>query len=744
MKYILAIDETGEFDYLEKDPSKPSFIGGILIEKSAVTGTNNGPSKLRQSFMETYEDCYTIPAPTNLKELLDSFHYSEIKEKLSEVMCRNLSKDDSNKLIASTFEKIKCKLVLPYVKRIYVSTGKPIVIANKQDWWKSALICVISEALKNMEADDSIEEIRFDSRATTVLGLGFKGLKISEQPNETIIEIPRDYTGEVAEIKIESDQKGPHPNGKTLNYDADQNIKVSLTFNNTNTKWKDYHNKLAQGIGSQFDNNIKYSSNSKDECVALADLVCGFVAKSDLNNINIPITNCPCAEYDSGVDPLREKNSIYAIAAVLQNAKNQKAKIIKQIFSQTIEDTKTWDNIWDMFYDFVKYKINERNFSKETTNVVKTFFEEFKDRYIGRNKNINLFYTPTKPPKRFYELMNLFVEYYSHCGDIKFPLGNDTDIIQYRYLRPSDEIEGRALVRWTNYVSYILHTSEIFLNAYDFDAPLKKLDILKITSKHIDMLTTLNDETKTKDENLTALLGTIGQSYAYKYDYDKAVKFFEESTEYAIKTNSKSKTYSYLFTISHLKQEYDEASVFFNKQTDQYPENFNKNNINKKTGFYLLSYCKLYALGCLQKIKKTMQLSIDDLKSKIIELEKAEHGILSYEFYLAMKWRAIAHVFENEDNASKTETAELFYTAIDRLLNSGEFTLKTLALPIIQCLARLEADNEHCRNYAQYMQELTKQSGNFARYMDKHAEFKEINTEASLWDCATFLPFIYS
>ena len=723
MEYILAIDETGIFNTLGNNDK--SFIGGILIEESDGTKDINSDSAILNSFRDTYIECKGSSAPSDIRVLLDSFHYSGPTSSSEAAAAVD---------IAGSLDTIKKNLILPYVKAIFKSTGKPLMVANNQDWWKSALVCVISEALKKY----SIKEIRFDSRATTVLGLGFKGLKISETSKETKIEIPQNIVTDISEIKIESDKKGPRSNGMELIYDSDQTITMSLKFNKENWIWKKYHKHLEDDLKLQFNvPEICSSSNSTDECVALADLVCGFVSHNLVSDI--PIIECPCTEYDSGVDPMREKNPIYAIASVLQNSKNQKKKIIENIFSN-IGDENIPDDIWDMFYDFVKDKIKNRDFGPATNVVVQAFLKEFKNRYIYYKKEKIKNIIGNSLPERFYKLMNVFDEYYSHCGNIKFPLSDNTKIIREIYLTPNED-DGRPMLRWTNYISHILRIAEIHFNAYDFESTLKLLELDKIYNAQEEMLHIMQKMGMyCKDENLTALIGTIGQSYAFRGMYDEAIDYFNKSLNYAIK--SKSQSYSYLITVSILRQDFDVAKSHFTGQTKFLFENYTQSCI--KTGFDLLSYCRLRALDAMLKIGTSRHISMLDFKNVIEAKENSRRGRLSYEFYLAMKWMAVAWLYENEDKQDKTEAVELFSKAIDNLMNSGNFTLMTLALPIVQCLARIEPDNEHCRNYAQYMQELTKQSEYFARYMDKHAEFKKINNKASLWDCATFLPFIYS
>jgi len=714
MDYILAIDETGSFNILNNKDN--SFVCGVLMPKN--------DEMLKNKFIEAYKKCkFSEIVPDDTKYILKNslgkelFHYCELsaqrKEELKDVFLHPES---------GVFHKV------------FVSDGRPIVFANNQNWWQIALMCVIKKAISSLAPEDELE-ILIDQRSMIVLGIGFGAFRVAKDDKKTtslsipykrISELCVDHIGK-SSLSLQIDSKDCCNDAIKIEMGQEN---ISITMSKKKTKDSDsfisYHGVIQKQLENCFPNRkIGFSSGTINFYVALADIACGFINDKYYKQA----IKCPCAEYmidiDDDIENLWQNKPQMAMSIIFQEILNNKFEhhglIAKIIDNENLTDNDR-EKIWDDFQNMLKYKIDIRDLSPRLDKVVTVFLHNFREKYLKEKNNL---------PKNnsFLDIFTLFLKYYSHIGSNMLPF--KMEIVQN--ICKNENIDSRIAMRWLKYISILLSYTQICYNRYDFETPLDSLEeAFRIQSEAKNMF---KDFVGDKDENCTALLGSIAQAYAFNGRYVEAMKSFEESTKYAVRTQTQ--TNSFMLTIAHLQKDKNAVVEYFNKCVKVSPRqyyidgDFNNPDI---PAWNLLAYCKLRALDLFSE---SPSLDLDG-----INLSQEYKGSREYPFPMAQKWEGIAQMIDKYGN--KKIAAENFEKAIAKLQNSHQFTLKTLSLPIIQCLARIEPDNEYCRNYAQYVQELTKQSKTFAEYMDKHAEFKEINTEASLWDCATFLPFIYS
>lgn len=125
-KYVLAIDESGEFAI----KSEGSFACGVVVEANELT--------LKQAYQKVYQEFgFPEPVPNTIKELLQT--NENIKDK---------ARFHFNKLNESQIEICKNNL-LGFAKKVYVSKDKPTMFANNQNWWLIAVVVVIERFLND-------------------------------------------------------------------------------------------------------------------------------------------------------------------------------------------------------------------------------------------------------------------------------------------------------------------------------------------------------------------------------------------------------------------------------------------------------------------------------------------------------------------------------------------------------------------------------------------------------------------
>lgn len=512
MKYRFAIDETGSFSMSENDKS---FVCGVLISQNEQS--------VKEKYRKAYIECgYGDSAPNKIESLIGDenkkFHYSETTDSKKKILKTNL---------------------LPLIDKIFVSSGKPILYANNQNWWLVAVNVVIEECLKKELKEGDELEILIDNRADKVWGL------LEEDKSNVTFN---DYH------KI-----------------LQQQIENSLNL-------KNYKNKI----------NIKFSSDTRSVYVNLADITCGFV-RQDKKNIYQEIVKCYCSKFMNGDDPIKfiDKNPMLSLSLIFQEISNAELKhvdLIKKILEKIERNTDTYSDVWDMFYNLIKAKIKERESDSSLVTLhpfVEIFLKELKQELLHKNTVIS----------KSLELIILITEYYSHIGEIEPPFDNK-DFLE---LIKSNK-ESRLIRKWENYVSYSLRKAQIIFNAYNFENI--KDDFEKLLDKQdtiIKNISFFNDNTdkEYKDEPTTAIIGTLAQVYAYQGELEKAIEYFELSKEYAISTSSV--TDSYLFTLYHRMQNVKKTRECFENQIGKSPEDyFSAKDFTKN--WELLSYCKLRAL----------------------------------------------------------------------------------------------------------------------------------------------------
>jgi len=645
MEYYFAIDETGRFGFSKDDES---YVCGVLILKNEKT------------MEERYRDAYVRlgfdeVAPHSVRELLGDkkFHFSELPDSKRQI-CR--------------------EILFPLADKIFVSTGKPLLWANNQNFWFIAVASVIFELFKNCQFQKSDRlNIVIDHRSDKVWGM-------FAENNE---EMP-DFNKYHADLKKQIDK---------LIEPLKNNLGIEVT--------------------------VKFAGDTKSFFVNLADIVCGLVRKDE----SINTIKCSCESVMSGDNPvsIMDKNPIGALNVILAEILNNRLEninLISSIFKKTKSDNENYAMIWNLFHNFLRYQLDTRYSSKNTISKLNNIVNKFLNEFHNNTDKITV-------DKRL-EIINSFMAYYSHAGEITIPIGKDYFI---KLLNETDnKAESRVIRKWEIYVSYCLHEAQIQFNAYNFSEAIKICEeIWKIQEEFLKLNYPFDAK---KDEPTTAVIGTLAQSYAFDKQIDKAIEYFEMSQKYAIKTSAQ--TASYLLSLYFIKQNIENVRKYFELQTGKKPEAFTGQQEIKDVWEHL-SYSKLRALELYKNQKTDLpEIPITDCNKE-------------YPYPLVLKWVAVAKYLENPTE-NKQIVSDYLSKAIENLLNNkGGFTIKTLSLPIIQIYALIDNTDPYHAKYNSLMSDLKKQSGFFADFVEKQSPLlNQIKNDADIWERATSLPFNYS
>jgi len=514
--YYFAIDETGSFNFSENDES---FACGVLVSIDEKT--------VREHYQKTFLKCgFGKELPSDTKELIRNkkFHFYDMSEQNKKI-CR--------------------EILFPLGDKIFVSTGRPLLCANNQNFWLIAVASVISELFKkpSFQKGDKLN-IEIDNRKDTVWGL------------------------------VEND------NGKKTDFDK-------------------YHDYLKRQIDKFVEPSrtslgievrVRFVGDTNSFFVNLADIICGFVRKDK----SISTIKCRCEKLISGDNPamILNNNPIGALNIILTEALNDQFTnigLIQNAFKITRTDNKSYALLWDVFHNFLQYQLKVRYDRENTISKLNDIVDKFLKEFRLNTDKISI-------DKRL-EIINSFLAYYSHAGKITMPI-EKADFIKILN-ETGSEAESRVTKKWEKYVGFCLREAQMQFNAYNFSEAIKIVE--EVWGIQEEILKIKYPFHSQRDEHSTAIIGTLAQSYAFNGQIDKSIEYFEMSLEYAIKTSAQ--TASYLLTLYFIKQDIENVRKYFKLQTGKDPENF----VNKQQFedlWELLSYAKLRALE-LYKNQKT-------------------------------------------------------------------------------------------------------------------------------------------
>ncbi len=509
MKYIFAIDETGNFSFDEK---ANSYVCGVLISKSE--------NELKQKYKEAYQSFFPNRLVPDTKEQLigkeqEHFHFAKLFNNQKEI----------------------CKTeLLPLANKIYISSGKPLLFANNQNYWQIAVTAVITQLLKQQKFDrDDALEIQIDFRADKVWG--------------TINETSPDFLAyhNILKNQFELIIK---PYKDTLN------IPISILF----------------------------ASDTSSFFVNLADIVCGIVKQhKEVNSIK-----CPCEKVMGNSNPalLIANNPLAALVTIFQellnNGVSNNTALMSTILERCRKEQNLYNQVWEIFYSFLKFQIKERfenNHFSKLNEINSLFLKEFNRNFQKINSDKTL------------DIATLFVEFASHNGEHILPFSNDF----FLNILNDNHNESRILRKWEKWISYELRSAQILFNSYEFDTIESRFESLWNQQESIIKSIPFAE---IKDEHTTAIIGTLAQSYAYKGKMDKAIEYFELSLEYATRSNAQA--YFYLLTCHLLKQDIPKVYHYFELHTLTKAQDFQnkkEKNIWSLLAYAKLRALELYTNG---------------------------------------------------------------------------------------------------------------------------------------------------
>ena len=664
-KWYVGIDETGNFSTVGGEKSKNSFAVAVV--------TRSDCDELSDLYRQAYKDLKFGESGNNreISRLLERFHYYPKPHRPDIPGCT----DEQKQYLFNHFS--------PHMHAMIRSIGRPVLLANQQDWWLRA-VCAVIRGFFRLEMVQNGDEVHFaiDRRARKVLGL---------QENR--------------------DEKGQ---GSANRYH--QRLKEQL---------EEQFKEQTQSRGIRF--TPEFRSDDESPLVNLADLACGFVKDEMLEGEHIHSVPCSSLVEAGDVADLLKIDANAAMEAVLSQAVEgdfSQAVHVPAIFNELSKDKLAYSNVWNEIHYLYSEYLEARGQLPDILAHLDTLRDELeKELEQPRYKEI------ISEKQQIDFLLDCLIGLDTHLGATEDRYGGRClNLLQKQNTE-------RLSDHWESYLRLFIRRAQFDFNAYRFENMLRDLEPLWKTQNELYKLLTEalpvpDGGSKPPDRSLAEIHGTLGQAYAFLGRWDDATLELEEDFDLA-DAESRTKPAGYLFCVYLHQKNLEQCRSWFKKQVDAKPSEFLEGWLSTKrsSSWALLSYLRLRGL----ELGGTDLPALDP--AKLQGYEKAD-----YPWPLILKWAAFGLFSEGK----KDEAKALLLQAVNRLEGSSEFTLRTLALSHYQMLGLLRTDSKLRSDYKARLGELMEAGPGFAKYVESHNLGQIWDNGRTLWERAMCLPGYYA
>lgn len=578
------------------------------------------------------------------------------------------------------------------ISKVIVSSGRPLVLGNPQHWWVVALMTVLRSVLESdLIKDGDVVDIAVATRS------------VASTYSEHIF---------ASKDGLEYKEWG--------NYKDD--------FEKQLKKWVKSIN------GKKLKLTLVCETAKENVFVVLADQTAGMInldREKFLGNAKIDTVRCAdfnIASNDQFTMFLENDELLLAVQVWLRAFFSKEKipfKLFHSIFDKAFAAKNDYANIWRAALDTCEYALDNRGEYPQLIDRVFKLEPELQNEY-ARIQKLNSA-QKSEHGIDIHLLMDIWrvlAKVASHRGDTSCDV---LDIVDRFWENGNQEI-GSTLDRWKFYLQTKLIGAQIPFNGYDFSSVISRMEPLLDCHEKLCNLP-FPFERMSVDDELAALLGTYGQAEAFQGKLDEAISIFKEDFAYS-SIDWKPLPTSFMVTILHRKQDFEQACVWFEKQTGGVSfEDFGKNLSSTSDLWQMVNYFKLLVLAQMQE--RPVECNIPELESW--------NNQNTYPWPLVLKWAALSLML-----SGNVDRGLVLLEEAKKLLMKGGFAIKTLALPILQMLYCVTEDEQYETEYRGLLQQLTDICETFKTYVESQGDAFKLDKDKNLWDAAMILPFNYA
>lgn len=604
------------------------------------------------------------------KELLKAFHGIQQKPEIKELLLRMLWHDSPD-----------------LIKNIYVTEGRPYVVSNAQQWWLMGVQSLLFQMLKsNLFADDDCVNVFIATRSLESIGFYSPTMvqKAKKEGDEEYLKLHRSYHT-FLEHEIKSWLK------------SICKIKVSVCC----------------------------ESASVSTPVALADQAVNMAHPSFKNDLPQGVLQTvPCLNFLPEQQPaslLQVGDVLGATYAFLDGFFDKQNESFKEVVCDIFgavdgkHDAEIRETVWNLLIEACDKALMQRGADGKIVHrvlLLKPMLE----------KEIETRGLPSSLQSAYFKLLSAL---YAHSGSINL---DEFDRMEKAIVASNDFSNPHE--RWNSYLELQLFKAQSFFNGYNFNVDF--LDGLLETQKNVANLQNakMGLMENSVDDCCAKLLGTLGQAAAFKGEYEKALKYFEE--DYNCTSDPwKSQVASYIVVVYHRLENWDKACEWFEKQSGMNFEQFGNTFDVSSNMWLVLNYLRLYALGL--KLGKTLPPFPDKDKLRFSG---------DYPYGLIQKWVGICLYFMKDSS----RVDGLLKASCKSLRSCDSYAINSLALPVLKMRYRMAGYDDADKKANRYKDLLEKcrESEGFVSYMADKSEFELDDGKFDIWKTAMMLPFNYA
>jgi tetratricopeptide (TPR) repeat protein len=572
------------------------------------------------------------------------------------------------------------------VKKIYMTEDRPYVVSNAQQWWLMGVQSLLLHILNSgIFAQDDYINVTIATR--TLESIGF-------YTPATVQNAKRENKREYLDLHRKYHDFLERELQEWLNTVSSLKVRVYCHSASVNT------------MATLADQAVNMARPSFKEDLP-SDVLEGVLCLSFLPDDQLPTL-------------LQTGDVLGAVNAFLEGyfAKQQDAllDVANRIFD--VVDKKANGALrnaaWELFIDACTKRLacrgSDGNVVKRVSALNDILEKEIESRGI-----------PSKLQSEYFKMLSAL---YAHSGVVKL----DEFERMERTVVTSNEF-GLPCDRWNCYLDLQLFKAQSFFNGYNFNADFMN-PLLETQRSSARLLNErLGAVEKCVDDKYAAILGTLGQAAAFRGEYDKALEYFLKDYE-CTSEGWKSQVASYIFVVYHRQENWDKACEWFEKQAGMSFEEFGEVFDATSNMWVVLNYLRLYALGL--RLNKALPKYPNSSRMKF-------KG--NYPYGLVQKWAGICLYLKGDSRAEM-----VLKMSYDRLQTGDNYTIKSLALPVLKMRYKLASYDKISKRETQYKSLLEKccESEHFVAYMGDKKIFGLDDDKFDIWETAMMLPFNYA
>ncbi|MFN8672927.1 MAG: DUF3800 domain-containing protein [Candidatus Sericytochromatia bacterium] len=351
--------------------------------------------------------------------------------------------------------------------------------------------------------------------------------------------------------------------------------------------------------------------------------------------------------------------------------KNELEQLIIKLFSKISEKEEV--DFYQELKNYLESKIIRDSLKYENLDFIENFIFNIKNK-------INLIKNNQIKAKITFILEKNYIKIHSHNGKISI---NEIDNY-FKLIEENQELIFNNIYElFQERIETKLKSIPIFFNRLEFNSWENKLQ------EEFDLYKKITDLTKQevkKDSNLAKISGTLGQAYAFLYNFNKdkdyfdlAEQYIKEDIEYCNKNTSEYyKALGYLVSLYFKKDDLEKAEDYFLLETNSQDKNkdliYNLSkidNFNFNDPFCLLH--RIYLCALAQKLEKKEILGLSSFADNFIK----NKNVSKYPNFLTGKWLGVLLLNNNEN-----EKANIIFDSILEKYENDEYIIKLIKLPI--------------------------------------------------------------